>query len=85
MLHHIEDIYSILSESHRVLNLGGVIIIRDFNPLSIRGRIVNLQERLVGMSPSFVSVTELTQTMKDMGFQVYDIRDRGHYMIVGKK
>jgi len=84
-LHHIPDQRGVIEEAARVLRPGGVFLVREFDPETIRGRWLARSESLVGFDSVFhdpdalaaaVADTELTASVVERGFA---------YTVVGVK
>lgn len=84
-LHHIRDQHAVLEEAHRVLRPGGVLVVSDFDPTTVRGRGLVFGERLVGFDPTFHPPESLAETMAGVDFEV-TITDSGFgYTVAGVK
>ncbi|MGA9400062.1 class I SAM-dependent methyltransferase [Haladaptatus sp.] len=84
-LHHIGDAKATLSEVERVLRPGGVVIIREFNPATVRGRLLVRGEHLLGMRSSFFTPDELARILHAADL-VPRVRGRGFdYTVAGIK
>lgn len=75
-LHHIADRHSTLTEAHRVLRPGGVLVVVDFDPATVRGRLLAAAEHLVGFHSTFHPPGHLRDDMERTGFHT-TITDRG--------
>lgn len=74
--HHMPDRDVVLRECERVLAPGGALVIRDFNPGTIRGRGLALSERVVGFDSAFEGPDAIAARCTDAGFESRVI-DRG--------
>lgn len=84
-LHHLPKPESVLAESYRVLRPGGVLVVRDFNPTTLRGRLVALGERLLGFKSTFTTPEALKRQLATTGFHA-QIHDHGFaYTLTGTK
>ncbi|MFB6110620.1 MAG: class I SAM-dependent methyltransferase [Halodesulfurarchaeum sp.] len=82
-LHHLPAIETVLAEVERVLEPGGVFVIRDFDPGSLRGRALALGERLVGFESTFRRAEELVEHLDAAGLTPTVIDGGFVYTVVG--
>jgi len=84
-LHHLLNPEAALAEAERVLRSGGVLVIREFDPGTLRGRALVAAERAVGFDSTFrgpdawaaaVDAARLSPRVLDRGFA---------FTVVGKK
>ena len=84
-LHHIGRPREAIAEAVRVLAPGGVLVIREFDPNTIRGRALVAGEHLVGFDSTFFGPDELAAMVNDTGLDA-SVPERGFgYTVVGVK
>jgi len=70
-LHHIHGWDAVFEEAFRVLAPGGVLVISDFDPTTLPGRLLVAGERLVGFDSAFASPERLRQDLEAVGFETH--------------
>lgn len=84
-LHHFPDARSTIEEVARVLRSGGVVVIREFDPGTLRGRAVVGFEHLIGFDSTFYAPGELTGMATDAGMEA-TVSDQGfEFTVVARK
>lgn len=83
-LHHMPPADEVLAEIHRVLRPGGVAVVIDFDPTTVRGRLLVGAEHLVGFASVFYSLDDLMARMEDCGFEP-QVVDPGFGYVVGAR
>ncbi|MFB6211426.1 MAG: class I SAM-dependent methyltransferase [Halobacteriales archaeon] len=84
-LHHIPDVEDVLAECRRVVAPGGVVVIRDFDPATIRGRALVAAEHAIGMGSRFFAVSDLADRIESAGLTTSIIERGFTYTVVGHK
>jgi demethylmenaquinone methyltransferase/2-methoxy-6-polyprenyl-1,4-benzoquinol methylase len=84
-LHHFPEHDRVLSEAFRVLRAGGVLVIRDFDPGTVRGRLLALGEHAIRMESTFRTPAALLRKLDRSGFTADIIETGFSYTVVGRK
>jgi len=74
--HHVGRQRVALEEAARVLRPGGVLVVREFDPATLRGRGLVLAEHLVGFDSSFLTPDSFAILAEECGLSP-EIPDRG--------
>lgn len=82
-LHHISDQRGVIHEARRVLAPGGVLVIQEFDPTTVLGRLLAGGEQLVGFDSTFRSPTALRDTVARAGFDVSVVETGVEYLVAG--
>ncbi len=84
-LHHLPDRDAALGAVRRALRPGGVLVVREFDPGTLRGRVVVAAERAVGFGSSFERPDALATRVERAGLAP-TVVDRGFgYTVAGKR
>lgn len=84
--HHIADQKKVLSEIRRVLKPDGLVVIEEFNPERMSGRLVVFFERIFGLGSTFHSPEKLGRFFENSGFAVRLLdRERREYYLLARK
>ena len=84
-VHHFPAVPRVVEEVFRSLAEGGVFVVREFDPDTVRGTALVAGERLVGFGSTFYTVDEFDGVLEAAGFDTI-VEERGFvYTIVGVK
>lgn len=84
-LHHLPDATGVLAETYRVLRGRGVVVIREFDPETVRGRLVAAGERVLGFSSTFMRPDALATSLETAGFDATIVERGFGYTVAGRK
>ena len=66
-LHHLPEPERALRDAVRVTRPGGVVVVREFDPSTIRGRAIELGEVGMGFDSTFLTPAEATDWLRGLG------------------
>ena len=84
-MHHFPAVEDVLQEAARVVGPGGVIVVRDFDPTSVRGRFLVLGERIVGFQSEFFTPDQMVGIFETAGLYPIVLESGFVYTVVGVK
>lgn len=82
-LHHMGPVDDVLAEATRVLRPGGVLVVREFDPATLRGRGLVAAEHLVGFDSVFFGPTALADRMRTADLTPKLVEDGFGYTLAG--
>lgn len=83
-LHHLPDPAAGLAEAARVIAPGGVLVVQEFHPRTLRGRALVAAERAVGFDSTFWTPEELCALLSEAGLDPRIVREGFEYAVVGR-
>jgi demethylmenaquinone methyltransferase/2-methoxy-6-polyprenyl-1,4-benzoquinol methylase len=83
-LHHLPDPEAAVAEAARVVAPGGVFVVQEFDPGTLRGRGLVTAERAVRFDSTFWTPTELCAAFEAAGLDARVVREGFEYVVVGR-
>jgi len=84
-LHHFPDPPRAIAEASRALRPGGALVIREFDPSTLRGRALVWGEKLIGFASTFFTPADVETLLRDAGLEPH-VLERGFvHTVVGVK
>ncbi|MFB6354359.1 MAG: class I SAM-dependent methyltransferase [Halobacteriales archaeon] len=84
-LHHLPAPARVLSEAYRVLRPGGVVVVREFDRGTVRGRLLELAEHAIRMDSAFLTAADLRGRLDDAGFEARILDGGFSCTVAGRK
>lgn len=84
-LHHFPDPPAAVADATRVLATGGVLVIREFDPGTIRGTGLVVAERIARMNSTFYPVEDLASILEEAGLATTVLESGFEYTLAGVK
>ncbi|MXR42242.1 methyltransferase domain-containing protein [Halobaculum sp. WSA2] len=84
-LHHFPDPEAAIGEVARALAPGGVLVIREFDPTTRRGRALATLESVAGMDSRFLDAETLADMLESAGLRGHVVDPGFGYTVVGVK
>lgn len=84
-LHHMPAQGRVVAESYRVLRPGGVLVVREVDPTTVRGRLFAAAEHALGLASTFPTIEELRGRLDAAGFEARVLDTGVSSTIAGRK
>jgi demethylmenaquinone methyltransferase/2-methoxy-6-polyprenyl-1,4-benzoquinol methylase len=83
--HHLPDARRVLDALADVLRPGGVLVIVELDPSTLRGRVLEAGEHLLGMDSQFYTPTEMVDAISSSGLDAAVVDTGFGYIVAGTK
>lgn len=82
-LHHVPDWPAALTALTETVAPGGVVVVREFDPTTLRGWALARLEHLAGMDSVFATPEEVREQLRAAGLRAYTLQPGFGYTVVG--
>ncbi len=83
--HHLPDKQGVLDAIATLLRPGGVLVIAEFDPSTVRGRVLAAGEHLIGMESQFYTPTDLVMALSETGLRTAILESGFGYAVASTK
>jgi demethylmenaquinone methyltransferase/2-methoxy-6-polyprenyl-1,4-benzoquinol methylase len=83
--HHLPDGQRVLEAVATLLRPGGVLVVAEFDPSTLRGRALEVGEHLIGMESRFYTPTDLIRALSDAGLGTTIVASGFGYTVAATK
>lgn len=84
-LHHLPESEQVLDAIATLLRPGGVLVIAEFDPSTVRGRVLAAGEHLIGMESEFYTPADLIRALSEASFRTAIIESGFGYTVAATK
>lgn len=82
-LHHVADREAAVREAARAVRPGGVVVVQEFDPTTVLGRLLAAWEHLVGFDSTFDPPAALREVLAAAGLEVTTLDEGFSYALAG--
>ncbi|MEZ3114408.1 class I SAM-dependent methyltransferase [Halobaculum sp. MBLA0147] len=82
-LHHVPDWPAALTALSETVAPGGVVVVREFDPTTLRGWALARLEHLAGMDSVFATPEDIREQLRAAGLRAYTLQPGFGYTVVG--
>jgi len=83
--HHLPEGQQVLAAVATLLRPGGVLVVAEFDPSTLRGRVLEVGEHLIGMESQFCTPADLVTALSEAGLDSAVIESGFGYAVAGTK
>jgi demethylmenaquinone methyltransferase/2-methoxy-6-polyprenyl-1,4-benzoquinol methylase len=83
--HHLPESQQVLDVIATLLRPGGVLVVAEFDPSTVRGRVLEVGEHLIGMESRFYTPADLVRALSETGLGTAIIESGFGYAVAATK